>query len=60
MSETREDHSDGVIGREGEVGDGDVGFEFVDDGGEDGIGKPVEGTPLSVTEGSFEGPNVFC
>lgn len=37
MGETRENHSDGVIRREGEIRDGDVGFELVDDGGEDRV-----------------------
>lgn len=54
MSKTRENHSDGVIGREREVRDGDVGFEFINDGGEDRVRETVKGTPLSVTEGRFE------
>lgn len=59
VGETREDHSDGVIRREGEVGESDVGFEFVDDGGEDGVGEAVEGAPVGVAERGFEGPDVF-
>lgn len=35
--ETGEDHSDGVIGGEREIGLSDVGFELVDDCGEDWV-----------------------
>lgn len=59
MGEAREDHGDGVVGGEREVGLGDVGFEFVDDGGEDGIGETVGGSPLGVAERGFHGPDVF-
>lgn len=59
MGEAGEDHGDGVVGREGEVGEGDVRPELFDDGGEDGVGEAVEGTPLGVAERGFEGPDVL-
>lgn len=59
MGEAGEDHGDGVVGGEREVGKGDVGLELVDDGGEDGVGEAVEGPPLGVAERRFEGPDVL-
>lgn len=41
MGEPRKDHSDGIVGGEREVGLGNVGFELVNDGGEDGVGEAV-------------------
>ena len=54
VGEAGEDHSDGVVGREGKVGEGDVGFQLVDDGGEDRVGEAVEGAPVGVAERGFE------
>lgn len=59
VGETREDHGDGVVRREGEVGEGNVGFELVDDGGEDGVGEAVGGSPLGISEWGFHGPDAF-
>lgn len=41
MCEAREDHGDGVVGGEREVGESNVGFELVDDGRKDGIRQAV-------------------
>ncbi|KAH1087869.1 hypothetical protein GYH30_019104 [Glycine max] len=60
VGEAGEDHGDGVVGGEGEVGEGDVGLELVDDSGEDGVGEAVEGAPVGVAERGFQGPDVFC
>lgn len=58
MAEAREDHSNGVIGREREIGEGNMGFELVDDGGEDRMREAIEGPPSGVAKRGFEGPNV--
>lgn len=59
VGEAREDHGDGVVRGEREVGEGDVGFELVDDGGENGIGEAVERSPLGVSKRGFHGPDVL-
>lgn len=59
MGETREDHSDGIVGRQREIGKRDVRLELLDDGGEDRVGQAVERAPLGITERSFEGPDVL-
>ena len=59
VGQAREDHGNGVIGGEREVGEGDVGFELVNDGGEDGIGETVKRSPLGVSERGFHGPDVL-
>lgn len=58
MGEAGEDHGDGVVGGEGEVGGGDERLELFDDGGEDGVGEAVEGSPACVAERGVEGPDV--
>lgn len=37
----------------------DVGFELIDDGGEDWIREAVKRSPLGVAQRSFHGPYVF-
>lgn len=59
MGESGENHGDGVVRRERELGLSDIGFKLVDDGGEDGIRKPVKRSPLGVAERGFHGPDVF-
>ena len=58
MAETGEDHGNGIIGREREIGEGNVGFEFVNDGGEDRVGDAIEGAPMGIAKRGFEGPDV--
>lgn len=53
MGEAGKDHGDGVVRGEGEIGEGDVGFELLDDGGEDRVGEAVEGPPLGIAERGF-------
>lgn len=59
MGEAGENHGDGVVRGEGELRLGYVGFKLLDDGGEDGVGQAVEGSPLGVAEGGFHGPDAL-
>lgn len=59
MGESGENHGDGVIRRERELGLSDIRFKLIDDGGEDGIRKPVKRSPLGVAERSFHSPDMF-
>lgn len=59
MGEAGENHGDGVIGRQRELRLGYIGFEFFNNGGENGVGQAVERSPLGVAEGGFHRPNVL-
>lgn len=59
MGEAREYHSYSVIGRERELRLSDIGFQLINNSGENGVREAVKGSPLSVAERSFHGPYVF-
>lgn len=59
MGEAGEDHGDGVIRREREIRESNMGLELVHDGGKDRVGEPIQRPPLGVAEWRLEGPDVL-
>lgn len=59
MGKPREDHSNGVVGRQRELRLSNVRFKLLNNGGKNRVRKTVKRSPLGIAKRGFHCPNVF-